>query len=127
MENSSQKSSVTASFHLMWGNYPFPAMLINSDHEIQAVNRLARELGITPGIRCHALTGKTATCPGCKAHGALKKGEGRRHVGYSEVLGQVLDSYWVPLEGSQTLYVHFGNNITEYAKAGLLPEKTADN
>jgi hypothetical protein len=46
-----------------------------------------------------------------------------RELGYDETLKMVMDSYWVPLDGSHDFYIHFGNDITEYARYGLFPEK----
>jgi hypothetical protein len=31
-----------------------------------------------------------------------------------------LDGYWVPVTGEKDIYVHFGNDITEYVRPELL-------
>ncbi len=104
---------------MMWGLYPEPVMLIHVSREIVAVNNCAEKLGITPGIKCHTLYPSDKPCPGCMANKALKSREAIRKCGYSERTKQVLDGYWIPVNGAEGLYVHFGNDITEFAKPEL--------
>jgi hypothetical protein len=71
MESLNATESTIDAFSLMWGNYPGPAMLLNKKHDILAVNKAGKHLGLVPGIKCHSLTGKDRMCPGCKAPMAL--------------------------------------------------------
>ncbi|HXE97024.1 MAG TPA: hypothetical protein VN642_11495 [Dongiaceae bacterium] len=41
-------------------------------------------------------------------------------------MGVVLDSYWIPLAGSEDIYIHFSIDITEFAADRLMPEKCGE-
>jgi len=110
-----QNTHVIHAFRQMWGNYPELALLLNQKHEIVAVNKVAQDLGIEPGINCFSLSGTNRMCKGCKAPVMRKQGKAQRRVLHKDPLG-VLDSYWIPVENSEGLYVHFANNITQWAK-----------
>lgn len=117
------KPSLLEAFRLMWGNHPGPVLLIHKSRQILAVNDCARELGVPTGISCHTLYPSDTPCPGCLANLAVKKGEAVRQAAYSERTGQFLDGYWVPVQGEEDIYVHFGNDISEYVKPELLHPK----
>ncbi len=112
---------ILESFRLMWNLYPGPVMLIHKDREILALNKAAKELGISAGIKCHSLYPSETPCPGCLANAALKQGEAKRKAAYSEQFQQFLDGFWVPLDGVDDVYVHFGNDITQYVREEFLP------
>jgi hypothetical protein len=121
-----QNTHVIHAFRQMWGNYPELALLLNQKHEIVAVNKVAQDLGIEPGINCFSLNGTDRMCKGCKAPVMRKQGKAQRQVLHKDPLG-VLDSYWIPVEDSDGLYVHFANNITQWAKPQKVPgQKTCD-
>jgi len=109
-------------FHLFWDNYPSPVMLVHKDRTIIEVNKAAQDFGCPVGTRCVDL-GEKKHHARCRANKALLEGTGVREVCYSELLGQVVDGYWIPLAGSGDLYVHFSNDITEYAADRLIPGK----
>jgi len=46
-------------------------------------------------------------------------------VAYFDFTGTVLDTYWIPLAGSDELFVHYGADITEWASVKLLPQQCA--
>ena len=109
-----QNTQVIHAFRQMWGNYPELVLLLNQKHEIVAVNKVAQELGIEPGINCFSLNGTNRMCKGCKAPAMRKQGKAQRHVVCNDTLG-IVDSYWIPVDDSDGLYVHLGNNITQWA------------
>nr|WP_319494580.1 hypothetical protein [uncultured Desulfobacter sp.] len=109
-----QNTHVIHTFRQMWGNYPEAALLLNQKHEIVAVNKVAQDLGIEPGINCFSLNGTGRMCKGCKAPVMRKQGKAQRDVVHNDTLG-IVDSYWIPVDDSDGLYVHFGNNITQWA------------
>lgn len=109
-------------FHLFYDNFPFPAILVHKDRTILDMNRKAGEVGYQTGIRC-ADMGKKEHHQGCLANQALKEKTTTRVVAYFDFLGSVLDSYWIPLAGSDELYVHYGADITEWASERLLPKQ----
>lgn len=113
---------IRRNFHLFWDNYPAPVMLVHKDRTIVEVNKSAQELGCPVGGRCVDI-GEKKHHAGCRANKALLEGTGVREVSYVEHLGQVVDGFWIPLAGSGDLYVHFANDITEYAAARLIPAK----
>jgi len=36
-----------------------------------------------------------------------------------------MDGFWIPLQGHEDYYVHFGNDISEFADPAAFPEMTA--
>ncbi len=109
-----QNTHVIHAFRQMWGNYPELVLLLNQKHEIVAVNKVAQNLGIEPGIKCFSLNETNRMCKGCKAPVMRKQGKAQRYVVHNDTLG-IVDSYWIPVDDSDGLYVHFGNNITQWA------------
>lgn len=113
------------SFNLMWDSFPHVVLLLSQSRTIQAVNRMGRNLGVIPGTKCYQLTQANGVHPVCKADAALKDGQSRRSTGASN--GRVLDSYWLPLEGDEGLYIHFAIDITKYAKEELLENQAKES
>lgn len=113
---------IRRNFHLFWDNYPAPVMLVHKDRTIIEVNKLAQDLGCPVGMRCIDI-GEKKHHAGCRANKALLEGVGVREVSYVEHLNQVVDGFWIPLAGSSDFYVHFCNDITEYAADRLIPVK----
>lgn len=113
---------IRRNFHLFWDNYPAPVMLVHKDRTIIEANKAGQEIGCPVGMRCVDM-GEKKHHAGCRANTAMRERTGVREVAYSEYLGQVVDGYWIPLAGSEELYVHFGNDITEYAADRLFPSK----
>lgn len=112
---------IIRSFEQMWGNYPELVLLLSKKHLVVAVNKAGQELGVVPGINCFTLNKTDKMCKGCKAPMMRKEGKAQRHATFTEEAG-VVDGYWIPVEGSDGFYVHFGNNITEWANADLFPQ-----
>ena len=108
-------------FKQMWGNYPEFVLLLDKNHLIVAVNKFAENLGIEPGINCFSLNQTDRMCRHCKAPLMRKEGKAQRQVSFNDGRG-VMDGYWIPVEGSDGLYVHFGNNITEWADPDRFPQ-----
>lgn len=114
--------SVMEAFDTMWGLYPEPVMLIHACRDILAVNQRAKELGIPVGIKCHSLCPSEHVCPGCLANKMLKSGQATRIGSVRTQTGKFIDGYWIPVKGTKDVYVHFGNDITEFVKPELLTE-----
>ncbi len=108
-------------FNMMWDAFPSMVMLLKKDRTIVAANKLARDLGVQPGLKCFQLSAGTAIHEGCLGTPAVEEGVAKRLVSYIEAMKQVLDSYWVPVRGEKDLYIHFATDITEYAKPELFP------
>lgn len=117
------KPEVLKAFQMMWGLYPGPVMLIHASREILAVNAAAAELGLPVGITCHSLYPSDKPCPGCLADKALRQGQGIRRAAYAPRQKQFMDGFWIPVAGEKDVYVHFGNDISEYARPELLATK----
>lgn len=113
---------IHSNFHLFWDNFPFPVMLVHKDRTILDRNKAGEAVGYTPGSRC-ADIGKKEDHQGCLANQALREQTAKRVVGYIAAAGAVFDSYWVPLAGSEDIYLHFFTDITEYAAEHLFPQK----
>ena len=109
-------------FHLFCDHFPFPVMLVHKDRTILAVNKTAEEAGVPTGMRCVDM-GKKEYHKGCKANQALSDQSAKRVVEYVEFREAVLDSYWIPLAGSEDLYLHFSADITEWARQDMIPKK----
>ena len=114
-------------FHLFCDNFPFPVMLVHKDRTILAVNKTAADQGFPTEIRCIEL-GKKEHHKGCLANQALAEQTAQRLVAYTDFHNAVLDSYWIPLSGSDSLFLHFAADITEWAKESLMEQAcpTAD-
>lgn len=122
MSNIEISEEIRKNFHLFWDNFPFPVMLVYKDRTIIEVNKAGQAIGCPVGTRCSDI-GEKEFHAGCKANKALREQAGIREVAYVEFMGRVLDSYWVPLAGSDNVFLHFSVDITEYAADRLLPKK----
>ena len=116
-----QNETFIQSFKQMWGNYPELALLLDKNHVVVAVNKVAADLGIHSGINCFSLNKTDRMCQHCKAPLMRQESKAQRLVNYNDA-GGVMDAYWIPVEGSDGFYVHFGNNITEWADPGRFPQ-----
>jgi len=111
---------IRRNFHQFWDNYPAAVILVYKDHTIIETNRLAQERGYPTGIKCVDM-GERKHHAGCKAQIALRDKVAVREVAYYEFLGQVADSYWIPLAGAEDFFVHFATDITDYAADRFFP------
>lgn len=111
-------------FHLFWDHFPFPVMLVHKSRTILDRNRAAEAIGCTPGTRCID-QGDKEMHRGCLAGQALREQTAKRSVVYIAQQGCVLDSYWIPLDGREDVYVHFGIDISQYAADHLFPSQCA--
>lgn len=109
-------------FHLFCDNFPHPVMLVHKDRTILDVNKAGETAGYPTGIRCVDM-GEKEHHKGCMANQALKEQTAKRVVGYFDFAGAVLDSYWIPLAGSDELYLHFAADITAWASESMIPKK----
>ncbi len=117
------KPEVLRAFEMMWGLHPGPVMLIHKSREIVAVNQAAATLGLPVGILCHSLYPSDKPCPGCMANKALNQGQAVRKTAYAASQSCFMDGFWIPVVGEPELYVHFGNDISEFVRPELLPAK----
>ena len=115
---------ILRNFHLFWDNFPFPVMLVHKDRTIIDRNKAGEAVGYLPGSRCVDI-GSKEDHKGCLANLALREQAGKRVVGYVAPAKAVFDSYWIPLAGSEEIYLHFFTDITEYAAERLLPAACA--
>ena len=113
---------IRRNFHLFWDNYPAPVMLVHKDRTIVEANKAGQEIGYPVGTRCVDI-GEKEHHAGCRANVALREQAGMREVGWVGFMERVLDAYWIPLAGAEDLYVHFHNDITDYASERLIPGK----
>ena len=116
---------IRRNFHLFWDNYPTAVILVYKDHTIIETNKIAQERGYPTGIKCVDM-GERKHHAGCKAQVALRGKVAVRDVAYHEFLGQVADSYWIPLAGAEDFFVHFATDITEYAADRLFPGENSE-
>ena len=120
IESDIDQSTIDA-FHKMWDTFPSMVMLLKKDRTILALNKVGRDLGIEPCIKCYQMAGRKGIHEGCKADLALGAGDAERSVSYIEKTKKVLDSYWLPITGEKDVYIHFATDITEYAKKEMFP------
>lgn len=111
---------VRRNFHLFWDNFPFPVMLVYKDRTILDRNTAGEAVGYLPGSRCADLGDKEGHKV-CQANQALREQSAKRLVSYIEPAKAVFDTYWVPLAGSEDIYLHFFTDITEYAAERMFP------
>lgn len=124
MISAENREDIKRNFHLFWDNFPFPVMLIYKDRTIIDANLAGQAFGCQAGTKCIE-SGERSFHAGCRANRALGEQTGVRDVGFHHHLGQVIDSYWIPLTGVDDLYVHFGIDITAYAADRMFPLKQA--
>jgi hypothetical protein len=115
----SVRSEVLNAFDTMWGLHPSPVLLLNAKRGIVAVNEAGIKVGIPLGIKCFQLTGKDRICDGCLGNEALRDHMGKRAGSWQDKMNMFSDSYWVPVKGQAGLFVHFGNDITEFVRKDL--------
>lgn len=109
-------------FHLFYDNFPFPAILVHKDRTILDRNRKAEEVGYPLGTRCIDM-GEKEHHKICLANQALRGGNATRLVAYIDFTGMVMDTYWIPLAGSDEYFVHYAADISEWASERLLPKR----
>ncbi|MBT8340781.1 MAG: hypothetical protein HKP58_20185 [Desulfatitalea sp.] len=100
--------TILNAFNTMWQNFPEPVMLIQKDRTILAVNAMAQSAGIQPGIKCFTLNPEEKVqdhCSLCRADQALSAG--RAEILETTLGDKPATAYWVPLDGSDSLYLHF--------------------
>lgn len=90
------------SFHMMWDNFPVKARLIQKDRTVVAVNKIAAQTGFEVGVKCID-TPPVEAHRGCLANKSLADREGKMALTPN---GERL-RFWVPVEGSEDLFVHF--------------------
>ena len=98
-------AKVRDAFHLMWGNFPEPVMLVHKNREILAVNEACKKSGGIEGIKCTSI-GTPEQHKGCLANAALASGQATYVKNESN--GKSVIAYWVPLADQSDIYVHFG-------------------
>lgn len=52
--------------------------------------------------------------------------KGAHVLAYVPLLDQIRDAYWIPLEGQEDVYVHFGIVLNDYVSAELMSAKKAE-
>lgn len=109
-------------FHLFWDNHPAAVILIDRNRTIIEINKVAEERGYPVGVQCMSM-GEKKHHASCKLNTALLEKRSVRNVEYIDFLGQVVDTYWIPLAGDEDLYIHFANDISEWAKDSMIPNK----
>ena len=108
MEKTHEQEYIQA-FHMMWDNYPEAVRLIDRRFNVLAGNPAYTAMGGETGVKCNV--GDPALHKGCQAMNALRTGQAKTLK--SEVNGVVWESYWVPVTGTDELYVHFTNGLNE--------------
>ncbi|MHB1421247.1 MAG: hypothetical protein ACYCX4_16995, partial [Bacillota bacterium] len=79
-----------------------------------------KQIGENPATRCFQLNGLDGVCPGCLGNEMLKTGVAKRAV--MRQRRTIMDCYWVPTS-EKDYYLHYYNDITEYANPELFPRK----
>ena len=118
-ENVKEMEGIIKAFHTNWDIHPYPTMLIRKDRTILAVNKAGGSLGIPVGVRCFQLAKNDKICPGCQADRALKENKGIQVASYQAPMKQFIETFWVPLDGVEGVYLHYGNDISQWVKDEL--------
>lgn len=120
-ENNNMETIISA-FHMNWKLHPYPAMLIKADRTILAVNEVGEQLGIPTGMKCFQLTQKDKVCSNCQANLALKEKRGIQAGSYQAIFKKFMQTFWVPLDGVDGVFLHYNNDISQWVKDELLVE-----
>jgi hypothetical protein len=110
--------NVIEAFHMMWGPFPEPVLLVHKTREILAANQAALAAGAAVGVKCSSLNLENKTnghCRHCLALKALRAGTAlsRSFVSHE----RHYKGYWLPLKDVADVYVHFGLNVTAEAES----------
>ena len=111
-------SKVIESFHLMYDDFPEPAMLIHKSREMLAVNKACKLLGVAPGMFCNK-QGKPEVHKGCLADKALKAqcAAWMKYPAPNRPDDSAI-AFWLPVNGYPDIYVHFAvGNAKNYTGA----------
>lgn len=122
-ENTPVKNETLNAFNAMWGLHPSPVLLIRTNREIVAINETGRNLGIPEGIKCFQLAGNSSICDRCKGTAAVKENKGKRAAAWQAKRNMFVDTYWIPVQDETGLFVHFGNDITEYVREEFIEKQ----
>ncbi|MDF2572512.1 MAG: hypothetical protein K0R55_4116 [Sporomusa sp.] len=107
-------SKILEAFHLMWGKFPEPVMLIHKTREILAVNEVCGKAGGVTGIKCTSI-GSPEQHKRCLANQALVSQQATYSKGESN--GREVIGYWIPVPNYPECYVHFGvGTMIDYNK-----------
>lgn len=105
MSSQDISESVFEAFHLMWGNFPAEVTLVRKNREVVAVNKALQASGrIKPGMFC-SREGSPDDHKNCKANKALEACR-PEHIYFMAGENPAV-AFWVPLAGSNDLFVHF--------------------
>ena len=107
-------------FYQQWELFPDFVALIRKDRTIIALNKAARDMGYSQGIKCDEESGKELN-NACMADSALEEGTTISKIITSKMPEpeSTLIAYWMPLQDETDLYIHFIIDITGYVD----PEK----
>ncbi len=109
MSDAKNDPRLVEAFQLMWGNFPDPMMLVHKDRTILAVNDACAAQGTATGTKCFSYNPapgevQNGACRLCQANKALKAGATMGCEG--EFGSKRIRGYWIPLKGSNEVYVH---------------------
>lgn len=110
-----ENEKIIESFYAMWNHFPQRARLIRRDRTVIAVNKAAAAKGNAVGVRCIEEPPQEGHA-GCLANQALKERTGKYDL--NRVNKRI--RFWIPVEGSDDLFVHFS-----VASEGRLPLQPA--
>lgn len=122
-KNTMIKNETLNAFNAMWGQHPSPVLMLRTNRDIVAVNEAGKLLGIPEGIKCFQLAGQSSICDKCKGNAAIKENKGKRAAAWQSKRNMFVDTYWIPVQGETGLFIHFGNDITEYVKEELIEKQ----
>ena len=104
-------------FHIMWDGFPETVMVIKKSREIIAVNKMAAEAGITPGIKCSSM-GKSENHKGCLCDRAADSKK-TVAIAYEGAFGKAF-GYWIPIPEKTEWIIHFGVGYAhDYEKSDI--------
>jgi hypothetical protein len=92
---------IIEAFYMMWDNFPGIVRLIHKNRTVLAANEVARSKGFEVGVQCNKV-GTPEDHKGCRAHLALST-----KTGQAVKSGEGKVRYWLPVKGSDEVYVHF--------------------
>ena len=121
-EKNTDIEAIIKAFHLNWNLHPYPVLLIKADRTILAVNESAQKLGVPAGMKCFQLAKNEKICPYCQGNLAMKENRGIQVGSYQAARKQFTETFWVPLDGVKGIFLHYGNDITQWVKEELLVE-----
>ena len=107
LDSTTVSDKTIEAFHTMWDSFPHGVLLLKSNRDIVAANKMSTELGAIEGRKCFQLGGLSDIHKGCLGNCAIEEGTSQRKTYQDKTIGKIVDAYWLPVPTDENLMLHF--------------------